>query len=137
MARLATMSAVAAPVWLGLVDIYLDHKYRYGNFWTGRGSDFYRLVLGVVARWIPFVGIAVLMAAVVLLALNLRSLAVGIMTIMAPWLLLAVLVTGAPIGADPLRTMTRTTPDDAIVVAGFIAMAVWLGSRKAPARSTE
>ena len=52
-AALATISAASAALWFAAVDVYLAHKYRYAQFWTGRGPDFYRLIVVSVARGFP------------------------------------------------------------------------------------
>ena len=140
-AGLAVLSAMAVPVWLGLVDLYLAHKYRYAQFWTGRGPDFYRLVVASVARWVPTVGAAALLAAIVLVILGRRDIAVGVAAMMAPWLLLAVLVAGSLTAGSSLSGSTfsaiaTAAPSAALVTAGFAALALWLMVKRVPQATT-
>jgi hypothetical protein len=142
---LAAVSALAVPVWLGLVDLHFGLKFGGGNVrWSGTDAQFYRETVGDLARWVPSAGLAVLIGVVALRMVGRRVLASGVLCLMAPWLLLAVLVTGSPTagasfsGSDAVAV--ATAPQAAVAVtAAFGTVALVLGftrrHRPAPARS--
>jgi len=134
---MAVTAAAAAPVWLALVDLHLADRSRAGQFWTGRGPEFYRETVASMARWVPAGGAAALVVAVGLAVVARRSLAGGIVVLSAPWLLLAVLVGGAPdrsvgLSGGVFSAVATAAPAAVIVAGGFAALGLWLAVHRSP-----
>lgn len=86
------------------------------------------------------VGIAGLLAAVVLLMVGKRAIAFGVTALIAPWLLAAVLVagsvTGSSVSGTTFSAVATAAPTPLAVTPGLATLALWLTARRPSPPST-